>query len=152
MTMTFRYVQVPMVRPIPSLPGRPTRPRTILGVTVYSASAAWFFDALLDTGADDTVFSDQLASRLGIDLTHAEVGTAQGVGGQLVAVRYAPVKLRVADGYEQREWTAIVGFAPLGQNALPVLGFAGFLQYFTATFYGDREIVELTVNSHYRGS
>jgi hypothetical protein len=34
----------------------------------------------------------------------------------------------------------------------PILGFAGFLQYFTATFIGDREEVELTVNSLYPGT
>ena len=34
----------------------------------------------------------------------------------------------------------------------PLLGFAGFLQFFTATFHGDREEVELTVNSLYAGT
>ena len=152
MTMSFPYLQVPLGRPIVPLGGRPTRPRTIIGVTVLAPAASRFFDALLDTGADDTVFSDQLASRLGIDLTAAEVGTAQGAGGQLMTVRYAPVRLRIADGQEQREWPALVGFAPLGRATIPMLGFAGFLQYFTAVFYGDREIVELTINALYPGT
>lgn len=34
----------------------------------------------------------------------------------------------------------------------PLLGFAGFLQFFTAIYYGDREELELSVNSLYRGS
>jgi hypothetical protein len=33
-----------------------------------------------------------------------------------------------------------------------LLGFAGFLQYFTATFFGDLEEVELTVNAAYPGT
>jgi hypothetical protein len=33
-----------------------------------------------------------------------------------------------------------------------LLGFAGFLQFFTATFRGDREEVELAVNVLYPGS
>jgi hypothetical protein len=66
-------------------------------------------------------------------------------------VRYATVTLRLTDGIERREWTAWVGFtrAPLRR---PLLGFAGFLQFFTATFHGDREEVELAVNSLYRGT
>ena len=45
--------------------------------------------------------------------------------------------------------SAWVGFtsAPIRH---PLLGFAGFLQYFTATFHGDREEVELAVNGTYR--
>jgi hypothetical protein len=34
----------------------------------------------------------------------------------------------------------------------PLLGHAGFLEYFDATFFGDLEEVELAVNSRYRGS
>jgi hypothetical protein len=33
-----------------------------------------------------------------------------------------------------------------------MVGFAGFLQFFTATFHGDREEVELTVNMAYPGT
>ena len=109
---------------------------------------------LLDTGADDTVFPEQLASRLGIDLVHSRGrNRSRALAGQLITVRYASVRLRIADQQEQREWPALVAFAPLGhQDVLPMLGFAGFLQYFTATFYGDREEVELTVNSLYPGT
>jgi hypothetical protein len=39
--------------------------------------------------------------------------------------------------------------APLRQS---LLGYAGFLQFFTATFYGDTEQVELTINSLYTGT
>lgn len=35
-----------------------------------------------------------------------------------------------------------VGFSPAISR--PLFGFAGFLQFFTATFHGDREQVELT--------
>ena len=35
---------------------------------------------------------------------------------------------------------------------LPTLGFAGFLQFFTATFYGDLEEVERAVNRLYPGA
>jgi hypothetical protein len=66
-------------------------------------------------------------------------------------VRLAEVTLRLAGNNEQREWKAWVGFtaAPLRQ---PLLGYAGFLQFFTATFHGDREEVELAVNVTYAGT
>jgi hypothetical protein len=63
----------------------------------------------------------------------------------------AEVTLRVADSKERREWKAWVAFSPVPLRQ-PLLGFAGFLQYFTATFHGDREEVELAVNSLYPGS
>jgi hypothetical protein len=66
-------------------------------------------------------------------------------------VRYAQVSLRVTDGRERREWAAWAGFTP-AKLLSPLLGFAGFLQFFTATFHGDREQVELTVNSLYPGT
>jgi hypothetical protein len=51
---------------------------------------------------------------------------------------------------EFREWPAWVGFV----NGLrrPVLGFAGFLQFFTATFRGDDEVLDLEVNRLYPGT
>lgn len=58
--------------------------------------------------------------------------------------------MRILRSGERREWTGWVGFTPAN---LPygLLGFSGFLQFFTATFRGDRDEVELTVNSLYAG-
>jgi predicted aspartyl protease len=106
---------------------------------------------LLDTGADDTVFPEALAATLGLDLSQAPVGGLTAAGGALFPVRYAQVTLRLTDGQEFREWPACVGFtsAPLRMS---LLGFAGFLQFFTATFHGDLEKVELTINRLYPGT
>jgi hypothetical protein len=106
--------------------------------------------ALLDTGADDSVFAESVAGKLGIDLADAPSGSALGVGSAPLSVRYAEITLRVSDGRENREWLAWVGFTAV-RLRWPLLGFAGFLQFFTATFHGDREEVELAVNSFYRG-
>jgi hypothetical protein len=106
---------------------------------------------LLDSGADDTLFPEAVAGQLGIDLTNAPTGTGAGVGVQHLTVRYAQVTLRIADLQGRREWTAWVGFTA-GRLRQPLLGYAGFLQFFTATFYGDREEVELTINSTYPGT
>jgi hypothetical protein len=106
---------------------------------------------LLDTGSDDTVFPEWIATRIGVDLTNAPTGTASGVGLVRAAIRFAEVRLRLTDGVEFRAWPARVGFtsAPLKQ---PLLGFAGFLQFFTAAFDGEREAVDLAVNGRYPGT
>jgi hypothetical protein len=151
MTMGFPYINYRTGQPVHSLGGRANRPRPVIGVTLFGPTGHLLQDALLDSGADDTVFPDHLAPQLGIDLSNAPSVVASGLGGSQVVVRYVTIRLRVADNQEKREWAAIVGFGPIA-NRLPVLGFAGFLQYFTATFHGDREVVELSVNALYPGT
>ncbi len=92
-----------------------------------------------------------LAASIGLDLTGAPVGQATTATLANAPLRYAQVHLRITDGKERREWPAWIGFASAKLH-LPLLGFAGFLQFFTATFHGDREQVELTVNSLYPGT
>jgi len=151
MSMIFPYKRFVGAYAIWPLHGRTERPRPTIDVTVMGSTGTSVELGLLDTGADDTVFPESLAAQLGIDLTNAPVRGGSGVGQVAAPIRYAEVTLRVTDGREFREWRARVGFtsAPL-KRAL--LGFAGFLQFFTATFHGDREEVELSVNSLYPGS
>jgi hypothetical protein len=119
-------------------------------LTAVHAGLSHVLDALLDTGADDTVFPEAVANNLGVDLTNAPTGEGAGAGLGAVRIRYAPVTLRLTDGREFREWTTLVGFALGLRQAL--LGYAGCLQFFTATFHGDLEEVELTVNGLYPGT
>ena len=151
MSMRFRYTRFPVRGLVVSLGGRSVRSRPIIRVTLIGPSGTHIDRGLLDSGADDTVFAEAVAQLLGIDLTNAPVGHASGTGLVTAQIRYAEVDLRVTDGREFRQWRAWIGFTstPLKQ---PLLGFAGFLQYFTATFYNDLEEVELTVNSLYPGT
>jgi hypothetical protein len=66
-------------------------------------------------------------------------------------LRYAVTTIRVTDGRELREWQGWVGFTA-ARLRFPLLGFAGFLQFFDAHFFGGREEVELTVNALYPGT
>jgi hypothetical protein len=150
-SLRFPYRRFRVRQPLPTLAGRQDRPRPLISVTVIGPSDSRLVSGLLDTGADDTLFPDALAASLGIDLSTAPALTAAGVGMVRTPYRVAEVTLRIADNQEQREWRAWVAFtsAPLRQ---PLLGYAGFLQFFTASFHGDREEVELTVNATYPGS
>jgi predicted aspartyl protease len=149
-SLRFPYKRFKVKDPIPSLAGQRERPRPILAVTLIGPAGSRSEDALLDTGADDTLFPEALATLLGIDLSQAPIRSGAGFGMHAATVRYAEVLLRIADTQEQREWKAQVGFtsAKLRQ---PLLGNAGVLQFFTATFHGDREEVELTINPTYPG-
>lgn len=151
MTMHFAYQRIAVARPLASLQGRMERPRPYINITIIGPGGTAYQKALVDSGSDDTVFPETIASAIGIDLSNAPWGTSIGVGGGSGLLRFAQVTLRIADNKERREWQGWVGFTadPL-RNSL--LGYAGFLQYFTATFHGDREEVELTVNGTYPGT
>jgi hypothetical protein len=149
--MRFFYKRVNMGHPLVPLNGRSVRPRPLIPITLIGPAGAWTDEGLLDTGADDTIFPAAIAQRIGIDLSNAPGTSGAGVGMGAVLLCYAQVTLRVADNREQHEWVGWVGFTP-AQLRHPLLGFAGFLQYFTASFLGDREEVELTVNSLYPGT
>lgn len=151
MALLFAYRFHPGPVPVWSLGGRTGRPRPVVTVGLTGPMGSWTGTALLDTGGDDTVFPEVVATLIGLDLTNAPTGAASGVGMTTSPIRYAEVRIRLTDGQEFREWPAKVGFtlAPLKRG---LLGFAGFFQFFTATFDGDREQVELTINAIYPGT
>jgi hypothetical protein len=149
--MRFRYKPLRATAPVVSLNGRQQRPRPIVPITLIGPTNSKLTDGHLDSHADDTVFPEGYAIYAGIDLRNAPQGTAAGIGQLPVPVKYAKVTLRMADGQEFREWTGWFGFTPVLSN-YALLGFAGCLQFFTATFYGDLEEVELTVNRLYPGT
>lgn len=149
--MHFRYrLFTGKISSVP-LGGRWSRPRPVIAVSLIGAYDVFPTDALLDTGADETIFPETAARKLGIDLTNAPTGSSTGLGSAQLPVRYAKVPIRISDGNEHREWLAWIGFTPIPMTR-PLLGFAGFLQFFTATFHGDREEVFLEVNALYRGT
>ena len=149
--MQFPYVRWATSQPIATLGGRRARPQPVIDLTIIGPKDTRLVKGLLDTGSDDTIFPDRLAADLGIDLTRAPAGVFRSVIPGVASVRYAAVTLRLASHGERREWTALVGFTSVPLRRA-LLGYAGFLQYFTATFHGDREEVELAVNSLYPGT
>lgn len=149
--MRFPYHLTRVRHPARGLGGRWVRPQPLIHVSLVGPTDTRPVLGILDTAADDTVFPEYVAARIGIDLTGAPTGAASGMGGVPALLRYAQVHLRVSGGGEFREWPAWVGFTSLPLR-YPMLGFAGFLQSFTATFYGDREEVKLAVNRLYPGT
>ena len=149
--MHFRYKLFTGKTPSVSLRGRFSRPRPVVTISLLGPAKTYPTQALLDTGADETIFPEIASRAAGIDLANAPAGATTGIGAAVVPVRYVEVPLRISDGKESREWLAWVGFTPLPLTR-PLLGFAGFLQFFTTTFHGDREEVFLEINALYRGT
>ena len=150
--MTLRYAYTGIVLPQPSaaLGGRSTLSRPLISITLIGPGGTQLLDGLIDSGADGILVPDDVVAKIGIDLTTATTETTRGIGGSQVTARYVDVTLRIAAQNERREWSALVGFAPIGRRNA-ILGHAGFLQYFTTVLHGDLEIVELTVNPLYSG-
>ncbi len=150
MTMRFKYTSVSNSQPVVSLGGRLVRPWPMLMVSVIGPSNTIPVHAKIDTACDETLFSEDLALKIGIDLKNAPVERAFTANQSLMTVRYAHVALRLTDGIEYREWRAWAEF--VAGLRRPILGFGGFLRFFTATFYGDEEAFGLTVNRLYPGT
>ncbi len=150
MRFLFPYTVLPALGPIPSLAGRQERPRPLVPVVILSPAdpTKWVhYRACLDTGADDCVFHEDTATLLGIDLTNAPSKTARGTTGATMTFRYADVWLQLRDSAGNSiEWAATVAFTQ-NRASYPLLGYAGFLQFFNATFLGEDEQVELEENN-----
>src|SRR3954447_18921604 len=138
MTMRFIYHRYRIGQPVISLDGRKERPRGVIPVTLIGPLTNYLQPSLLDTGADDTVFPEWLAAKIGVDLTNAPTATLGGVGASLGVLHFAKVTFRIADNQERREWRGWAGFTSASMRH-PMLGYAGFLQFFSAHFHGDRE-------------
>ena len=149
--MRAPYVVGIAPNPQPSLGGSVFRHRPMMPVEFGGAAAALTRTGILDTGADDTVLPDWIASAIGVDLDGAEERKLALPGGAVVRCRYASVSLGITDGVrETYRWTAVVCFVP--SLPRPVLGHAGFLQFFDVEFRGaDREVI-LTPNRSFPGS
>ena len=66
-------------------------------------------------------------------------------------MRFGDVKIEIADGTQLLRWGAVVSFSP-APIRYPILGLAGCLQYFDATFRGDGRMIEISPNSTFSGS
>ena len=138
--------------PQPALGGSLLRPRPMMPVQFARPGSPVTRTSILDTGADDTVLPDWIAVALGLDLTGAEERPIGMVGRTPMRCRYVPVEIQISDGVrETYRWTAVVGFVFAAALLRPLLGHAGFLQYFDAEFRGADHEVLLIPNRAFPG-
>lgn len=108
---------------------------------------------MLDTGSDETVFEEWIAQVIGVDLTQA-IHRDIGLVGRLhpVRIKYVSLKLCITDGSQEvYEWPTMVAFTST-KLRFPLLGYAGFLQFFHTEFHGGDQTVGLTPHSKFPGS
>lgn len=66
-----------------------------------------------------------------------------GLGGATVEVTFGDVWIAIDDASSRVSFRTEIGFHTADDESLAILGHAGFLEYFTATF--DGAAVELTL-------
>jgi hypothetical protein len=130
-------------RPQPALGGSLVRPRPMMPVQFSGPGGSVTRTSVLDTGADDTVLPEWIAAAIGLDLTGVQEYPIGLAGRAPLQCRYVPVEMQISDGvHETYRWTAVVGFVDAQRLPRPLLGHAGFLQYFDADFRGaDLEVI-----------
>jgi hypothetical protein len=99
---------------------------------------------LVDSGADMTVLPKAIAEFVGAAMLSSNPGFALGVGGE-IELAYGKVLLQIDFGKNTHRWRVTVGIAEETWTEA-VLGHAGFLQFFDATFFGEKRALQLKRN------
>jgi hypothetical protein len=101
----------------------------------------------LDPGSDDTIFPLDAADLIRARLRSAAKHSVRW-RGRRYALAFGDVQLELIGDAEIWRWPAVIGFsdAPI---RYPLLGIAGCLQFFNATFLGEERLVELQRNQSY---
>lgn len=128
--MTFPYWQLHRDGELRATP--------LIPLTVHGTTGSVDLLALVDSGAEHNVFGEEVAKRLGLDLTKGSPVTLVGVGEVDLPGRLLEVELQLG----KRRWTAPAIFSSaLGMRGL--LGQAGFFAFFTVTFRRRQGIIEV---------
>lgn len=142
MKWNYRRVEVDPSRICPS--GFVFRP--VATVRIGGSVGSAYLRALVDTGADHTIMPFSVAEDVGAELFVDEEDAARGVSGHEISIIPGRVELELLDPDESRTWTTIIGFVKFAapEDECSILGHAGCLEYFFATFDGVAQVVELT--------
>lgn len=146
--MIFPIRPYRLMTPAPSLGGSLVRYKPVIPLTIIGPNGQANLPALVDSGADDVVPPVNVAARIGVDLSAAFAGQAQGLGGnQPVGLLYAPVTLLLSDGTQTCRWRAVTAFTSTPMR-FALFGIAGGLEHFRATLdVYDRELTLLPKTS-----
>lgn len=127
--------------------------RPVIPVDLAGPDGEIDFYGLVDTGSDDTLIPRIVARELGLSVDEQDTSEVRGIGDEVVSVASAEVELRISDGTEFASWKAKVGIIgdEEDEGDFVILGHAGCLDFFTATFDGDRRALEMFPNIHFPG-
>jgi hypothetical protein len=131
----------------------PSRPegilyRPVVPVRIIGRSGSARLLALVDTGSDDTLFARSIGETIGARIDQEPSWAIQGIGGHEIGAARGEIEIEISDGRSVLRWLQPVGFLsmPTSEDELAVLGHAGFLQYFRASFDSERHELTLRPN------
>lgn len=145
--MRFAYLASISRSPVdgePDLVQRPEVPIRIIGPNLSSTHYG-----LVDTGADNTILPARLLAELGVTAVATSGPGVDAFAGSNVPVSAAEVTFQLSDGDDQLSWTTDVLCCHFArpEDEMLILGYQGFLEYFTATFDGENCELELIPNA-----
>ena len=146
--------------PLPTLPARsPFTPldvyKPVVPVRIAGPSGFLSIWALVDTGSDFTIFLQSVAQVLGIHVNQTKPTPIHAVGGTVLHTYPGTADLTLNDQKSTRyNWTTPVAFIPY-QNpsqASSLLGHAGCLNFFRATFDDEKHQLAIVPNNLFPGT
>jgi Aspartyl protease len=129
------------VDPLPGEFGVQIIHEPIIVVRFIGPRQTYLILGLLDTGASMTLVPRSYFHKLGMSAAPTERVRVRTVSGS-VDVLLGALDLELRSDRVKYRWSAQVGFVPRADN-LALLGHAGFLDHFSATFDGLRKRVTL---------
>jgi hypothetical protein len=104
---------------------------------------------LVDTGSDNTIFPKSVADVLGIRLSPSSAPPALTFGGLSIPLSAGVVTLQLESDDASVRWQTTINFYEFESPELEavILGHTGFLEYFTATFDGQKCTLTLVPNN-----
>jgi hypothetical protein len=119
--------------------------RPVIPVRLIGPAGSHVFHGLLDTGADETFITREMADVLGVAIKEDAGYDVMSASGDM-AVRCGKLSIQLSQGDEEYRWPLTAGVVDRRWREA-ILGHAGFLEYFDATFLGAQGEVVLTRNS-----
>ncbi len=138
--MRFSY-QPYDVKPTPATPGASNIHRPVIPVRISGRASSAIIWSLLDTGADESYITEEMAEYLGVESIGEETYGIESASGE-VSARYGICNLEVRQSGEVFARRVTIGIVPETWSE-PILGHAGFLEFFDARFSHAEKTVEL---------
>jgi hypothetical protein len=122
--------------------------RPEIPVTIEEPAGSATYAGMVDSGSDNTILPRSIADLLGIEVERASGPAAIAFGGRRIPLLAGEAILHLSRDGESLRWKAPVCFFefPQDDEESVLLGHAGFLEYFTATFDGKLCILTLIAN------
>jgi Aspartyl protease len=132
------------VDPLPGEVGVQVIHEPIVLVRFIGPSQTYLVRGLLDTGASMTLVPRFYFQKLGLSVARSERARLRTASGA-VEVLLGELDLELRTGSSRYQWSARIGFVLRADN-IALLGHAGFLDHFSATFDGLSKRVTLKSN------